>query len=60
MALFGLAVAAAAQDGTWPAEDWPRISLASAGLSETAFGELDKRIRNGDFGYVDRLVVVRV
>lgn len=33
--------------------------LTAMGLSETAFIDPDKRIRNGDFGYVDRIVVVR-
>ena len=56
---FGLALAAVAEESTWPAVDWPRASPASVGLSETAFDDLDQRIRNGDFGYVDRLVVVR-
>lgn len=57
--LLGLAATATAQDSFWSDQDWPRASLASVGLSETAFNELDQRIRNGDYGYVDRLVVVR-
>lgn len=59
IALFWLTATAVAEDSSWPGAEWPRTGLASAGLSETAFDELDKRIRNGDFGYVDRLVVIR-
>ena len=56
---FGLAVTAAAEDSSWPTQGWPHASVAAVGLSETSFNELDHRIRNGDFGYVDRLVVIR-
>lgn len=57
--LLGVPNPSAAQDGPWPTGEWARSTPAAVGLSGAALDELDDRIRAGDFGYVDRLVIVR-
>lgn len=47
------------QDPPWPTNGWASSNPTAEGLSERALGDLDRRIRNGDFGYIDRLVVTR-
>ena len=51
--------AAAAQEAPWPTHGWAVSSPSAEGLSEESLRELDRRIRDGGFGYVDRVVVVR-
>lgn len=50
---------AATQDAPWPTAGWTRSTAAEEGLSSTGLEALDARIRAGDFGYIDRLVVTR-
>ena len=51
--------AAAAQEAPWPTHGWTVSNPSAEGLSEESLRELDRRIRDGGFGYVDRVVVVR-
>lgn len=50
---------ATAQVPSWPTDGWPESTPSAEGLSTSALAELDRQIRDGEFGYVDRLVVVR-
>lgn len=47
------------QDAPWPTDGWGLSSPAAEGLAAPALADLDRRIRDGEFGYVDRLVVTR-
>lgn len=51
--------AGSSQDVAWPTQGWATSSPAAEGLDGGALQDLDRRIRDGDFGYVDRVVVVR-
>ncbi len=57
--LFIPAEGAYAQSTAWPGTEWARSAPAAVGLSAPAFTDLDARIRAGEFGHVDRLVVIR-
>ncbi len=59
IAAVSTAGSAAAQVAPWPTDRWSESSPSAEGLSESALTELDRQIRDGDFGYIDRLVVVR-
>lgn len=52
-------VPTSAQDTPWPGENWNTASPESQGVNGSVFSELDQRIRAGDYGYVDRMVVIR-
>lgn len=43
----------------WPADTWPVATPESQGLSPAAFAALDKEIRDGVYGNVDRIFVTR-
>ena len=43
----------------WPDAAWATGTLAGAGLSEPGFGALDRDTREGAYGLVDRVFVVR-
>jgi CubicO group peptidase (beta-lactamase class C family) len=48
------------QPGTlWPTSDWTRATPADAGLSAEHLAALDREVRAGIYGHVDRLVVSR-
>lgn len=47
------------QEATWPTDGWARASAADHGLDPALLEALDARVRAGEFGYIDRLVVVR-
>lgn len=48
-----------AQDGVWPTAGWSSGPPEEQGVSAAPLDALDERIRRGDFGYVNRLVVIR-
>lgn len=48
-----------AQAPLWPTSGWTTATPASQGLSVTRFAALDRDIRGGGFGNVDRLVVIK-
>ncbi len=60
LASAGLAAAAplVAQQAPWPTSGWEPSSAQAGGLAG-ALEDLDERIRVGDFGYIDRLLVIR-
>jgi len=41
----------------WPTRGWPSATPASQGLSPEALDALDRQIRDGVYGYVDRIFV---
>ena len=43
----------------WPAESWTESTRAAQGLRDMPIDNLDSRIRAGEFGNVDRMVVIR-
>jgi CubicO group peptidase (beta-lactamase class C family) len=43
----------------WPTDTWPVATPESQGLSAAAFAALDKEIRDGVYGNVDRIFVTR-
>lgn len=48
-----------AQDAPWPTLQWPTSSLDAQGLDPGPFAALDAGIRHGEYGNVDRMVVIR-
>lgn len=60
LVLLGAATAgASAQQARWPTGDWAVSTPADQGLAAGGLETLDRRIQTGDFGYIDRVVVVR-
>lgn len=61
LALLALwyAVPAAVSDTVWPTDGWLRSSPKQQGLDAAPFATLDRKIGEGSFGYVDRMLVVR-
>ena len=43
----------------WPTRDWTRAAPDAVGLSAEPLASLDRAIRDGLYGHVDRLVVIR-
>jgi CubicO group peptidase (beta-lactamase class C family) len=43
----------------WPTKEWARDTPEAVGLSAARFAALDREIRDGVYGHIDRLVVVR-
>ncbi len=41
------------------ASDWPRTTPAAAGLNAAVLDSLDAEIKSGQYGYVDRMLVIR-
>ncbi len=56
---MGLAAVSLAQDAPWPTRAWSTSSAEQQGLQPSVFAELDRAIRSGAYGYVNRMVVVR-
>lgn len=48
-----------AQETPWPTEGWAVSAPDSEGLDGSFFTDLDGDIRQGTYGYIDRMVVVR-
>ncbi|UCF20344.1 MAG: serine hydrolase [Gemmatimonadota bacterium] len=63
LAVACLAVAhislACAQETPWPTAGWQTSTPQAQGLADSALVELHHAVEAGDYGYVDRLVVVR-
>jgi CubicO group peptidase (beta-lactamase class C family) len=51
--------AARAQDVPWPTNGWTISTPEKQGLDAGPLVELDRSIREGTYGYIDRMVVVR-
>jgi len=58
-ALAFSALKASTQDVPWPTNGWTLSTPGAEGLSAEPLQVLDRRVRDGDFGYIDRVVVVR-
>ena len=66
LALLAVAVLAAgyatpvvAQETLWPTEGWAASTPEAQGLDGAPFSTLDGEIKEGKYGYVDRMVVMR-
>jgi hypothetical protein len=59
LACLALAIAVAGQQAAWPAAGWPASTPEAQGLASAPFASLDKEIRDGMYGNVDRVFVVR-
>lgn len=57
--LLGAAPGAATQQAPWPTSGWMTSTPREQGLDPEPLEALDGRIRAGDFGYIDRVVVIR-
>lgn len=58
LALAALPAPALAQSAPWPTDAWPTSTPEARGLDPAPLYELDRAIRAGTYGNVDRLVVV--
>jgi beta-lactamase family protein len=58
-ALWFLFGSGRSQTIVWPGEGWPSATPESQGLDSAPFAALDKEIRDGVYGNVDRILVVR-
>jgi len=56
--LQAMVASASAAQTPWPTNGWPMSSPELRGLAPETFASLTARIRTGEFGYVDRLLVV--
>lgn len=52
------AIPVAAQDPVWPGEDWAVATPESQGIRSAPFAVLDSEIAKGQFGAVDRFLVI--
>ncbi|HEY5565175.1 MAG TPA: hypothetical protein VIL33_06265, partial [Rhodothermia bacterium] len=43
----------------WPKKQWRKADPSEQGIDPSVLDALHKRIRRGEFGYVDQLVVIR-
>ena len=59
IAVLAAASPAPGQQAGWPTRGWDRGSPEQVGLDAAPLEDIDRRIRAGEFGYIDRLVVVR-
>jgi len=59
LALLSHAAPAQPQQQRWPTAGWAASTPDEQGLERSSFEALDGRIRAGDFGLIDRMVVVR-
>lgn len=44
---------------TWPKKQWHRADPSEQGMDPSVLEALHKRMRRGDFGYVDQMIVIR-
>ena len=49
----------AAQAPTFPGERWPTARPVDVGLNQAVLDSIDREIRAGQYGYVDRVLVIR-
>jgi CubicO group peptidase (beta-lactamase class C family) len=49
----------AAQATTFPGERWPTARPQAVGLNQAVLDSIDREIRAGQYGYVDRVLVIR-
>ncbi len=59
LAIWANASAQRAQRAPWPTEGWATSTSEAQGLAAAPLEALDRRVRDGTFGYIDRLVVIR-
>jgi CubicO group peptidase (beta-lactamase class C family) len=50
--------AVSAQESNWPTTSWRTASPESQNISAAIFSDLDDEIRNGSYGFVDRMIVI--
>lgn len=54
-----IAVSTGIAQTPWPTERWPATTPEAVGLSSAVLDSIDAEIRAGDYGYVDRFLVIR-
>ena len=59
VALLAGAVSAAAAQGTAPGRTWPTARPADVGINASVLDSIDAEIKAGQYGYVDRMLVIR-
>ncbi len=57
--LSGLGADSAFSQTTWPKKQWRRADPSEQGMDPSVLDALHKRIRRGEFGYIDEMVVIR-
>ncbi|HUG41176.1 MAG TPA: serine hydrolase [Longimicrobiales bacterium] len=57
--LIMVAVSTGVAQTPWPTEQWPATTPEAVGLSSATLDSIDAEIRAGDYGYVDRFLVIR-
>src|SRR5262245_64815969 len=50
---------ATAQAQSFPGESWPTARPANVGLNQAVLDSLDREIKAGQYGYVDRVLIIR-
>jgi CubicO group peptidase (beta-lactamase class C family) len=58
IALPVLATSLPAQDGPWPDAEWPAAAPGEGGIDTAPLEALHSRVADGQFGYVDRVLVI--
>ena len=53
------ATSVVAQETLWPTEGWAASTPEAQGLDGAPFSTLDGEIKEGKYGYIDRMVVMR-
>ena len=56
---LGYAVPTVAQETLWPTEGWSTSTPEAQDLDGASFVRLDGEIKEGKYGYIDRMIVVR-
>jgi CubicO group peptidase (beta-lactamase class C family) len=59
LAAWLTASSAAAQTSSFPGQAWPTARPAAEGLNQAVLDSLDREIRAGQYGYVDRVLIIR-
>lgn len=59
LAALWLLPSAALAQATFPGERWPTARPADLGVNQAVLDSIDREIRAGQYGYVDRVLVIR-
>ncbi|MEO7966276.1 MAG: hypothetical protein ABIT38_20435, partial [Gemmatimonadaceae bacterium] len=59
IALVAASALAQAPRNAAPGKEWPRSTPAALGMNGAVLDSLDAEIKSGQYGYVDRMLVIR-
>jgi len=48
-----------ARQAPWPTDGWATATPESQGLDSAPFQAIDDRVRGGEFGHIDRILVIK-